>query len=123
MTNDDIEKKFGLVTTIKKTNMHFFDHEERIRKYTEPEEILKDFFPYRLNFYERRKQFMLDQLGDELQTLLDKARFVQLIIDGKIVLSNKRKDVLMEELRQHGFRSSVPSNRREEGLYYSTPRR
>jgi DNA topoisomerase-2 len=44
-----------LTTTISTANMMCFDPEGRIKKYSSPEEILEEFYPRRLEFYQKRK--------------------------------------------------------------------
>ena len=50
-----LEKHFKLTTSIATTNMICFDFEGKIKKYTSPEEIIEDFYPRRLQFYQKRK--------------------------------------------------------------------
>lgn len=104
MSDEEVEKKFGLVTTIKKTNMHFFDQQDRIHKYGEPEEILKEFYNVRLEYYEKRKAHLVKQLEEELLVLKDKARFVLMVIKGELLLGNKPKKQLLDELQAKKFR-------------------
>jgi DNA topoisomerase-2 len=50
------------------------------------------------------QQFQLGQLQRELEKLSNQARFVQMIIDGELVISKKAKSLLIKELRQKGFK-------------------
>lgn len=56
----EAEKK-GLIEFFKLTgkvntgNMMCFDAEGRIKKYSSPEEIVEDFYPVRLAYYQKRK--------------------------------------------------------------------
>jgi DNA topoisomerase II len=52
---EGLEKRFKLTTTLSTSNMVCFDAEGRIRRYSSPEEILREFFPLRLEFYQKRK--------------------------------------------------------------------
>ncbi|KAL3444189.1 DNA topoisomerase [Aspergillus insuetus] len=104
MTQEVLEEKLKLSKTIATTNLVAFDAEGRIHKYENVEEILKEFFAVRLKFYERRKQYQLGQLQKELEKLTNQARFVQMIIDGELVVSKKKKSVLVKELKEKGFK-------------------
>ena len=101
--NEGLEEKFKLSKTIATTNLVAFDPEGRITKYATVDDILKEFFTVRLKYYERRKQYQLNQLQRELDKFTNQARFVQMIIDGELVVSKKKKDVLVKELKGHGF--------------------
>ena len=46
---------FKLTSKINTSNMICFDFEGKIKKYDSPEEILEDFYPIRLAYYQKRK--------------------------------------------------------------------
>ncbi|KAJ5174226.1 DNA topoisomerase 2 [Penicillium canariense] len=102
--SEGLEEKFKLSKTIATTNLVAFDPEGRITKYATVDDILKEFFTVRLKYYERRKQHQLSELQKELEKLSNQARFIQMIIDGSLVISKKKKTVLIAELKQKGFK-------------------
>ncbi len=51
----ELEEKFKLSKSIATSNLVAFDAEGRITKYATAEDILKEFFNYRLSFYSKRK--------------------------------------------------------------------
>ena len=102
--SEGLEEKFKLTKSIATTNLVAFDAEGRITKYASVDDILKEFFHIRLKYYEKRKQYQLNDLQKELEKLSNQARFVQEIIDGKLVISKKKKPVLISELKEKGFK-------------------
>jgi DNA topoisomerase-2 len=52
---EGLEKFFKLTTTINTSNMIAFDPNGKIHKYESPEEILEEFYPLRLQYYQKRK--------------------------------------------------------------------
>jgi DNA topoisomerase-2 len=46
---------FKLTSKINTSNMICFDFDGKIKKYNSPEEIIEDFYPVRLSFYQKRK--------------------------------------------------------------------
>lgn len=60
-------KFFKLTGSINTTNMMAFDSNLKLRKYASPEEILEDFFPLRLQFYQKRKVSI--EYNDEIPLL------------------------------------------------------
>jgi len=46
---------FKLTSKLTTTNMICFDFDGKIKKYDSPEEIIEDFFPVRLSYYQKRK--------------------------------------------------------------------
>lgn len=63
MAAKDVEKAeeqgfaefFKLTSKINTSNMICFDFEGKIKKYGSPEEIIEEFYPKRLAFYQKRK--------------------------------------------------------------------
>ncbi|XP_040252810.1 uncharacterized protein [Aegilops tauschii subsp. strangulata] len=96
---EGLEKKFKLSTTIGTTNMRLFDSDGKIRKYDTPEDILKDFFKLRLQFYGRREAVMLQNIGEELLMLKNK------VIDAKFEAEQKKMRCWREKKPQ-GERAS-----------------
>lgn len=97
-------ERFKLISSLSLGNMVAFDSMGRIKKYTDVLEILKEFYYLRLEYYEKRKSYMVDKLQSELITLSEKARFVKLIIDKKLSISNKKKKDLISELIANNFK-------------------
>ncbi|XP_052171246.1 DNA topoisomerase 2 [Diospyros lotus] len=96
-------KKFKLTTTISTSNMHLFDPKGVIKKYDNPEQILEEFFHVRLEFYEKRKKVLLDNLEMDLLKLENKVRFILGVVKGEIIVSNRKRAELLLELRDKGF--------------------
>ncbi|RVW87704.1 DNA topoisomerase 2 [Vitis vinifera] len=96
-------QKFKLTTKISTSNMHLFDSNGTIKKYETPEQILEEFFHLRLEFYEKRKRVLLDNLELELLKLENKVRFILGVVRGEIIVSNRKRADLFHELHQKGF--------------------
>ncbi|MCJ1284626.1 DNA topoisomerase 2 [Xylographa opegraphella] len=103
--DEGLEEKFKLTKSIATSNLVAFDAEGRITKYATVEDILKEFFALRIKFYEKRKEYQLSEFNKELEKLTNQARFIQMIIDGKLVVSKKKKKALVVELKQKGFKA------------------
>lgn len=101
---EGLEKFFKLTSPINTTNMICFDSTGKIRKYDSPEEILEDFYPLRLQYYQKRKDHVSGEMQTELERLNNQARFVQMIVDKRLVVSNRKKADIVAELRELQFR-------------------
>ncbi|XP_020113224.1 DNA topoisomerase 2-like [Ananas comosus] len=110
---EGLEKKFKLTTTIGTTNMHLFDSNGVIKKYDTPEQILEDFFHLRLEFYEKRKKVLLDNLEMDLLKLDNKVRFILGVVRGEIIVNNRKRAELFIELHQKGF---TPFPKKSKGI-------
>jgi len=128
---EGLEKKFKLTRSVATSNLVAFDGEGRITKYATVEDILKEFFGIRIRFYEKRKvsgnfhalqvladisqAHQLSEMNKDLTKLSNQARFIQMIIDGKLIVSKKKKAALVQELRDKGFKpiSKTPEKLKE----------
>lgn len=102
---DNLEKVFKLRSSISMNNMMLFDADGKIKKYDTPKDILQDFAHVRLKIYERRKAYLLARLTRECEVLSAKARFVKLVIEGRIVIRKRKIADLAQDLRKHGFKA------------------
>ncbi|KAF8575914.1 type II DNA topoisomerase [Ramaria rubella] len=111
MGEKDVEKAveqglidyFKLSTKISTSNMMGFDADCKIKKYSSPEEIVEEFYAVRLAHYQKRKDFLANELQLQLEKITNQARFVQMIIKKEIVVSNRKKVDIVAELRQKEF--------------------
>ncbi|KAH8981970.1 DNA topoisomerase [Lactarius akahatsu] len=112
MAAKDVEKAeeqglaefFKLTTKINTSNMICFDFENKIKKYNSPEEMIEEFYPKRLTYYQKRKDFLANELQLQFEKLSNQARFVQMIVNKELVVSNRKKADIVVELRQKSFR-------------------
>ncbi|ESK98132.1 dna topoisomerase ii [Moniliophthora roreri MCA 2997] len=95
---------FKLTTKVTTTNMICFDFDGKIKRYDSPEAILEEFYPKRLEYYQKRKDHLAAELQNAFEKLSNQARFVQMIIDRKLSVSGRKKADIVVDLRAHKFR-------------------
>ncbi|CAG8682124.1 13658_t:CDS:2, partial [Funneliformis caledonium] len=100
---EGLEKKFKLTSIINTSNMVCFDGKGRIKKYTSAEEILREFYDYRLEYYYKRKEYMLKVLEVEVNKLRNKVRFIQMKINHDLKYEGLRKADIIKLLESKGF--------------------
>jgi DNA topoisomerase-2 len=66
-------------------------------------DIIKYFVSFRLKYYHKRKQFLLDKMNRELKILSNRGRFIKAIIDGKLKVNNVAKAVIIEGIEAMGL--------------------
>ncbi|KAL8996081.1 MAG: hypothetical protein Q9169_004320 [Polycauliona sp. 2 TL-2023] len=101
---ESLEEKFKLSKSLATSNLVAFDPEGRITKYATVEDIMKEFYGVRIKFYEKRKAHMLSEKTQDLEKYTNQMRFIQMIIDGQLVIARKRKADLVTELRAKHFK-------------------
>ncbi|VDC01811.1 unnamed protein product [Peniophora sp. CBMAI 1063] len=95
---------FKLTGKVNTTNMICFDFDGKIRRYASPNEIIEEFYPKRLAYYQKRKDFLANELQNQFEKLSNQARFVQMIVNKELTVSNKKKVDIVAELRKLSFR-------------------
>lgn len=96
-------ERFKLTNTVSSSNMVAFDPSGKIKRYSHANEIIRDFYYVRLEYYQKRKNYLVKEYSNQLEKISAQAKFVKLIIDGELVVGNKKKTVLIEELRNLDF--------------------
>lgn len=100
---DTLEKKLKLNKKINITNMHLFNANGTIKKYSNGQEIIKDFYDKRLECYELRKAYIMRRLQNELLHLKYKVKFIEFKFSGKIIIDNKTRQSIIDKLVELEF--------------------
>ena len=100
---DGFEKGLNLVSTITTTNMHLFNHENIIKKYNSPLKIIDDYFVIRLQYYHKRREYILKMLRIELKILQAKVKFLKLVLANKIVIAKRKKVNIIADIKKHNI--------------------
>ncbi|KAK0402260.1 hypothetical protein QR680_016238 [Steinernema hermaphroditum] len=96
--SEGLHKVFKLQNVINTTSMVLFDAAGCLRKFDTPEEICQEFFETRKNKYIERKAYLEGMLRAQSRRLTNQARFIVAKIKGEIVMENKRKAAIVEQL-------------------------
>jgi hypothetical protein len=118
--NGTLEKLLKLVTPLSLTNMHLFDENGKIRKYSSYGSILKKYAAIRLELYQKRKDYLLDKWKKEINILYWKLKFVENVISEKIVVFRKKTDEIIEQLEDLKFPKIVIGDRNNPSYDYLT---
>lgn len=96
---------FKLSSSMSVSTMHAFDHNNCLRRYEKVNEILKEFFDLRLEYYIKRKDYLVGQLTAEADRLTDQARFIMEKCNGTLTIENKKRKSMIDELIRRGYKS------------------
>lgn len=111
--NAEFFKKMKLTGSIATSNMMLFNKDLKIQKYTSPEEIIEEFYPLRLRYYDLRKQAQIKNLTEIVQKLTNKERFIQMIIDDQLIINRRKKKEIVKDLQRHGFATFMPKKKKK----------
>lgn len=95
---------FKLSSSISTNQMHVFDKNNCLRRFPTPNDILHEFYELRLEYYVRRKDYLVGQLTAQADRLSDQARFILEKCEKKLVIENKQRKVMIDELVKRGYR-------------------
>ena len=98
-----LEKQFKLFTTNNASNMHLFDAHDKLKKYEKVQEIIDDYFITRIELYQKRKDYLVNALTQELVLLSNKSRYITELLEGSIDLRRKKKEEVVQMLKDKKY--------------------
>lgn len=84
-------------------NFTVLDEFGKLKIFDSATEIIKYFVNFRLKYYQKRKDYLIGKISDELKVLSNKARFIKAIIDGKLKINNVPKSQIVSYLDKNKF--------------------
>jgi len=75
----------------------------KLKQFESDVEIINYFVKFRLTWYQKRKDYLLDKMRRELLIMSNRARFIKSIIDKKLEVRNKPKLEIMSNLDNMNF--------------------
>lgn len=100
---EKFEKELKLRSKIPTTNMTLFNHKLEIKKYSNTNKIIQDYFRVRLKYYEKRKLLMIGETKYNLKKISAKYRFVNEIIDEVIDIKRKPRAEIIKILEENDY--------------------
>ena len=85
------------------SNLHLYNKDGTIKKYDTIYQIIDEHYYVRLNMYQKRKDYQLDNLKKGIQLLESKMRFIEYVIDDKIKVYKQSKQSIIDALRSFEF--------------------
>jgi DNA topoisomerase-2 len=84
-------------------NLTCLNEKGKLIIFEEVAQVVEYFVNFRLGFYSKRKAFLIKKYGEELVYLSNRAKFVKLIIDGKLKINNVPRKEIISYLQTAGF--------------------
>ena len=100
---NELQKILKLYSTSSTTNMNLFNSEDKLTKYDSVEEIIDDYYDIRLEYYEDRKEYMIEFIEKEILVLSNKSKYIKELLDSSIDLRKKKKQEIIEILKQKEY--------------------
>jgi len=103
LQKSDRLKKFLKIEEKQSENLTVLDENGKLKIFNNAKEIIKYFVNFRLSYYDKRKQYLIDSLTEKLLVLSNKAAFIKAIIDGKLKINNVPKKQIVLWLETANF--------------------
>lgn len=97
--SDSWIKVFALAKPLNE-QLNCIDENNRIREFKDIKEILDAFIDIRLDFYGRRKTYLLNKYMEEIQLDVSKYVWCKGVIDETIQIKNKKRDDIIKQLEK-----------------------
>lgn len=102
-TKDVILEMFKLSSNKSVSNLHLYNKEGVINKYDNIYQIIDDHYYTRLSMYSKRKAYQLNILTKDIKLLESKMRFIQDVIDEKVIIYKQSKQTIIDKLKELEF--------------------
>jgi DNA topoisomerase-2 len=79
------------------------DENGKLKIFNNVSEIIKYFVEFRLNYYHKRKEFLLDRMNKDLKLLSNRGRFIKAILDEKLKINNVPKVEIVKGIELLGL--------------------
>ena len=79
------------------------DENGKLKIFNSASDIIKYFVEFRLNYYHKRKAFLLDRMNKELKILSNRGRFIKAILDEKLKINNVPKAEIVKGIELLGL--------------------
>jgi hypothetical protein len=101
-----LENDFKLVTSknLGTTNMYAFNEKGAITKYESPFDVINQFYDVRLEFYKKRKTYILDKLQYDADLMSNKIRFIKEVVAETIIIHKMKKSALESYLSDNNYK-------------------
>jgi DNA topoisomerase-2 len=76
---NSLYKLLKLYKTIKISNLTLYDSSLKIKTYNDVNEICNDFYKFRLPYFEKRKELLLNKYNEEINYLTNQINFINLV--------------------------------------------
>jgi len=101
--SDTLEKYLQLSKKASMRNSHLFNAENKMKKYDDVEHIITEFYEYRLSMYEKRKDYYLQKLLNDLNIAKYKVKFIKAYIKKEIDFADKKIDAVYKLLEDKKY--------------------
>lgn len=102
VNNEKLESTLSLSKKITE-NLTTINENGELKIFDSPNEIVDYFVNFRLPFYQKRKDYKINCLNEEILMISNKLKFIKAIIEKKLVVNNQPKEKIISYLENNKF--------------------
>lgn len=102
MTEEQLYQKFKLISRDTE-NFTLWNKDGRLQRFTSAEAVIEEYVPWRLGFYEVRRQRLIDDTTESIRLQSEVVRFIKFYLANTKVFRDTSKKELIELLLQNKF--------------------
>jgi DNA topoisomerase-2 len=84
-------------------NFTTLDENGKLKIFERVDDIIRYFVDFRLLFYQKRKDFLLNRMQNDLKLLGNRGKFIKFILDGKITVNGKLKEEIVKQIESNNL--------------------
>lgn len=114
---ESLMKSYHLIKRVSTSNIHLYNKNGTIKKYSNIGQIIEEFYDNRLERYVERKNYIIDKMESELKLISYKVKFILAVIEKEIKINNKTKDKIESNLEKHEYPKMTNGIENDNGNY------
>ncbi len=99
MSETQIDKMLKMTDQVTE-NYTVLDEFGKLKIFDNVKDVLKYFVDFRLTYYQKRKDYQLNKISNDITRLDNRAKFVKAVISGDIVINNKKKEDIVKQIEK-----------------------
>lgn len=84
-------------------NLTCLDERGKLYLFDNIEQVVEYFIKFRLLYYNKRLAYLISKYSNDLKYLANRAKFIKMIIEGKLKINNRPKSDIIIDLEKEGF--------------------
>jgi len=101
------EKQLNLISNHSTNNMVLLDENYYPLVFSNIYEILEKWYIYRLEMYKKRKNNIIEKYKNEINVLINKISFIELVLKGEILIFKQKKEDILKSMRKHNINEEL----------------
>jgi DNA topoisomerase II len=98
-----LDKYLHMTQNMSVTNLHFFNAAGKLTKYDSINDIMREFYKYRLTMYEKRKAYYLLKLQNDLDISKYKVKFIKEYLAKTLLIAKKKVVEVIKQLEDKQY--------------------